>query len=286
MTYHILYFRLQLIYTCLFSFNPIGLKQPREWTEESFYITASLFCWEASLGSTALQKPLPAATPSAKPAIALIIDDIGPNIYRARQFLELNIPLTFSILPRYAHSEGLAFELHDAGHDIMLHQPMEPYDSEANPGPGALYVGDSLHKIFRVLEENLSATPFAIGLNNHMGSRFTACQKEIQETLVIIKQKGLFFVDSRTSSNSKGYDIAKQLQMPAACRNIFLDNELNELAILYQLNKLADYAIQHGRAIGIGHPFPETARAIRLFLNVLKNSNITLTRVSDLLFPA
>jgi hypothetical protein len=163
---------------------------------------------------------------------------------------------------------------------------MEPYASEANPGPGALYVGDSLHKIFRVLEENISAIPFAIGLNNHMGSRFTACQKEIQETLVIIKQKGLFFVDSRTSSSSKGYQIAKQLQMPAACRNIFLDNELNELAILYQLNKLADYAIQHGRAIGIGHPFPETARAIRLFLNVLKNSNLTLTRVSDLLLPA
>ena len=74
--------------------------------------------------------------------------------------------------------------------------------------------------------------------------------------------------------------------MPAACRNIFLDNELNELAILYQLNKLADHAIQYGHAIGIGHPFPETARAIRLFLNVLKNSNITLVHISDLLFPA
>ena len=243
------------------------------------YLLASI------LGFNSFTKAFASSSPFAKPAITLIIDDIGPNIYRARQFLELNIPLTFSILPRYAHSEGLAFEVHDAGHDIMLHQPMEPYASEANPGPGALYVGDSLHKIFRVLEENLSAVPFVIGLNNHMGSRFTACQKEIQETLVIIKQKGLFFVDSRTSSNSKGYHIARQLQMPAACRNIFLDNELNELAILYQLNKLADHANQHGRAIGIGHPFPETARAIRLFLNVLKNSNITLARISDIVFP-
>jgi hypothetical protein len=238
------------------------------------------------LGFNIFTKAFASSSSNTKPAIALIIDDIGPNIYRARQFLELNIPLTFSILPRYAHSETLAFELHEAGHDIMLHQPMEPYASEANPGPGALYVGDSLHKIFRVLEENLSAVPFAIGLNNHMGSRFTACQKEIQETLVIIKQKGLFFVDSRTSSNSKGYHIARQLRMPAACRNIFLDNDLNELAILYQLKKLAEHANQYGHAIGIGHPFPETARAIRLFMNVLKNSNITLAPISDLLFPA
>jgi len=244
------------------------------------FLLGSLF------GFNSFTKAFASSSSFAKPAIALIIDDIGPNIYRARQFLELNIPLTFSILPLYPHSEELAFEVHDAGHDIMLHQPMEPYASEANPGPGALYVGDGLHKIFRVLEENLSAVPFAIGLNNHMGSRFTACQREMRETLELIKQKGLFFVDSRTSPNSKGYHIAKQLPMPAACRDIFLDNELNELAILYQLNKLADHANKYGHAIGIGHPFPETARAIRLFLSIFKNSNITLVHISDLLFPA
>ncbi len=144
-----------------------------------FLHNSASFFLGSLLGVNSFTKAFAGSSSFSKPAIALIIDDIGPNIYRARQFLELNIPLTFSILPRYAHSEGLAFEVHDAGHDIMLHQPMEPYASEANPGPGALYVGDSLHKIFRVLEENLSAVPFAIGLNNHMGSRFTACQKEI-----------------------------------------------------------------------------------------------------------
>ena len=252
----------------------------------NFLHNSASFLLGSLIGFNSFTKAFASSTSVTKPAIALIIDDIGPNISRARQFLELNIPLTFSILPRYAHSENLAFEIHDAGQDIMLHQPMEPYASEANPGPGALYVGDSLHKIFRVLEENISAIPFAVGLNNHMGSRFTACQKEIQETLAIIKQKGLFFVDSLTSSNSKGYHIAKQLQMPAACRNIFLDNTLNELAILYQLKKLADHASKYGHAIGIGHPFPETARAIRLFLNILNNSNLTLTRISDLIFPA
>jgi uncharacterized protein len=251
-----------------------------------FLYNSAAFLLGSLFGLNSFTRAFAGSSSLAKPAIALIIDDIGPNIYKARQFLELNIPLTFSILPLYPHSEELAFEVHDVGHDIMLHQPMEPYDSEANPGPGALYAGDGMHRILRVLEENLSAVPFAIGLNNHMGSRFTACQREIQDTLELIKQKGLFFVDSLTSPNSKGYNTAKQLQIPSACRNIFLDNELNELAILYQLNKLAAHANQYGHAIGIGHPFPETARALRLFLSVLKNSNITLVHISDLLFPA
>jgi polysaccharide deacetylase 2 family uncharacterized protein YibQ len=251
-----------------------------------FLHNSATFLLGSILGFNSFTKSFASSNPVTKPSIALIIDDIGPNIYRARQLLELNIPLTFSILPHYPHSEELAFEAHDADHDVMLHQPMEPYAAEANPGPGALYVGDSLHQIFRVLEENISAVPFAIGLNNHMGSRFTASQKEIRETLELIKQRGLFFVDSLTSHNSKGYQIAKQLQMSAACRNIFLDNDLNELAILYQLKNLAYHANRHGPAIGIGHPFPETARSIRLFLKVLKNSNITLVHISDILFPA
>ncbi|MCX5894576.1 MAG: divergent polysaccharide deacetylase family protein [Proteobacteria bacterium] len=221
-----------------------------------------------------------------KPCIALIIDDIGPSPGRARQFLELNIPITFAVLPRYPNSEDLAVEIHERGHEIMLHQPMEPYDSGIDPGPGALYVGDGLDRILRVIEGNIPSVQFATGVNNHMGSKFTSCQKEMQHTLEIIKERGLFFVDSLTSANSKGYDTAKKLNMPAACRNIFLDNHLNELAIIYQLKKLAEHAIKYGHAIGIGHPHPETVRAIRLFLKGFKSSNINLVHISDLLFPA
>ncbi len=134
------------------------------------------------------------------------------------------------------------------------------------------------------MEENISSIPHAKGVNNHMGSRFTASQKEIHDTLEIIKERGLFFVDSLTCGNSKGYDTAKQLNMPAAYRNIFLDNQVNELAILYQLKKLNDYAIQYGHAIGIGHPHPETARAIGLFLKAIKNTSINLVPISSFMF--
>jgi polysaccharide deacetylase 2 family uncharacterized protein YibQ len=248
-----------------------------------FLHTSASFLLGSLFGFNRLS-PAFACNDCSNSSIALIIDDIGPCANKARQFLDLNIPLTFSILPRDPKSEELAHEIHAKGHEIMLHQPMEPYDSWLNPGPGALYVGDELDKILNVMEENISSIPHAKGVNNHMGSRFTASQKDMQDTLEIIKERGLFFVDSLTCGNSKGYDTAKRLNMPAAYRNIFLDNQINELAILYQLKKLNDHAIQYGHAIGIGHPHPETARAIGLFLRAIKNSSINLVPISSFVF--
>lgn len=220
---------------------------------------------------------------SFQPLIALIIDDIGYSASRARNFLKLNIPITFSVLPRLTNSHILAAEIHNKGHEIMLHQPMEPYNSHLDPGPGALFVGYKPCTITRIMEENISIAPYATGVNNHMGSRFTSCGKEISETLRVISNKDLFFIDSLTSGRSVAYKTAKKLQMPAACRNIFLDNHLEDNYILHQLHKLQIHAKIHGHAIGIGHPFPETARAIRRFISNYKHSSVSFVHVSDLL---
>lgn len=219
-------------------------------------------------------------THSLKPRIALIIDDIGLSLSHARRFLELKIPITFSILPWLAHSSDLALEIHSQGHEIMLHQPMEPYDSSINPGPGALYVGDNSERITRILEENILSLPSAVGLNNHMGSRFTECRNQMNQALNVANKKGLFFIDSLTTNHSIGYNTAKTLHMFAASRDIFLDNRQDESAILLQLKKLKRHAIKHGRAIGIGHPFPETANAIREFVKGFEGTNFSAVHIS------
>lgn len=218
-----------------------------------------------------------------KPRIALIIDDIGFSFYRTRLFLDLKVPVTYSILPRLAHSRDLAYEIHDKGHEIMLHQPMEPLSSHIDPGPGALYVGYGDMRIADIMEENIGNMPFAAGVNNHMGSKFTECPREIKEALKVVQKKDLFFVDSLTSSRSMGYKTARGLHMPAACRNIFLDNIPNEADILVQLDKLKRHAQKYGRAIGIGHPFPETAAAIGHFLDNIKDSGISPVYVSKVM---
>lgn len=222
-------------------------------------------------------------SPLLRPKIALIIDDIGGSLPRARQFLRLNIPLTFSILPRVTYSRDLALEISDHGHDVMLHQPMQPYNSSLDPGPGALYEGDAPSRISGIIEENISEVPLAIGVNNHMGSRFTECQREIHETLRVIKDNGLFFIDSRTSNNSKAFITARRLRLSTDRRNVFLDTTRDESAILFRLHQLKQCARRYGHAIGIGHPFPETARAIEYFLRDLEASGISLVHISRIM---
>jgi hypothetical protein len=219
-----------------------------------------------------------------QPRIALIIDDIGYSLSHARQFLNLGIPITFAILPRLVYSYELALEIHDNGHEILLHQPMEPYNVESfDPGPGALYVGDGPDRIKRIIEKNISGVPYAAGVNNHMGSRFTETYKEIREALKFVRENGLFFVDSLTSSHSMAYRTAKKLHMPATGRNIFLDNLHDESAIYRQLNKLKRHSKKYGQAVGIGHPFPETVQSISRFVKNIKGSDISWVHVSNVL---
>ena len=220
----------------------------------------------------------------SKPTIALIIDDIGYSFTRARQFLELDVPITFSILPRLPKSHRLAMEIHSAGHEIMLHQPMEPHSPRIDPGPGALHVGDRPDAIVKTMEYNISEMFLAVGVNNHMGSRFTECCSGMNEALGVVKERGLFFVDSLTSSHSQAYNVARGLGMVTARRNVCVDYMSGESVALSQLRRLQTQAMKDGHAVGIGHPFPATARAVKHFLRHVKHDDVSMVHVSDVLF--
>ncbi len=221
---------------------------------------------------------------SVWPRIALIIDDIGYSRSKARQFCRFGIPITFSVLPRLPYSAALASEIYGRGQEIMLHQPMEPYNAAFDPGPGALYIGYRLEQIVRIISENIAQVPFITGVNNHMGSRFTSSQKEIGGALRAIRHQRLFFIDSVTSGRSKAYQTARRLRMAAARRDVFLDNQQNESRIMSQLLKLKECALKYGNAIGIGHPHPETARALGQFLEYVDQTDVSFVHVSRILY--
>ena len=219
------------------------------------------------------------------PRIALIIDDIGYSVPRAQAFLSLKMPMTFSILPQLRHSKDLAEEITGKGHEVMLHQPMEPYGSESHPGPGAVYISYGNRKIEETIAENLSQIPQATGVNNHMGSKFTSCSTKVAPALEIIKKKDLFFVDSLTSRHSQAYKMARQLNMRTAPRNVFLDHAPDIRAVRRQLVHLKQHALKHGAAIGIGHPHLSTLTALRKFKQELDDTapRVELVSISDLL---
>lgn len=196
------------------------------------------------------------------PRIAIIIDDMGYHRQIGEDLLGLDLNLTFSFLPHApftAEQESLAWQ---QGHDILVHMPMEPKDSQWDPGPGTLYLDNSSSELSMTIRENLESVPHAIGANNHMGSSFTADRLAMHLFLGQLRKEGLFFVDSLTTPESIGAAEANEMGIKAGSRQVFLDNVQNEDNICRQLKKLIAYARRHGSAIGIGHPNRATFLAL------------------------
>ena len=251
----------------------------------TFLLNSTSILFGSLLGQGGLSRAFAFSDGEEKPLphIALIIDDIGFSRSLAGKFLDLQVPITYAILPKLDRSRDLAEEIHAKGHEIMLHQPMEAHNNKINPGPGALYVGYEAERIAKVVRENIAGVPFALGINNHMGSRLTECRAEMNEVLNVVENQSLFFVDSLTSSRSIAYQEASRRRIPSAFRNIFLDNFRSEAYIVNQLRILEKEAFKYGRAVGIGHPFPETARAISRVLSEPGNISDYLVHISTIL---
>jgi polysaccharide deacetylase 2 family uncharacterized protein YibQ len=219
-----------------------------------------------------------------RPRVAILIDDLGYDNRLARSFLALEEPLSFAVLPHATFSKSIARQVHEAGRDLLLHLPMEPKGyPEVNAGEGVLLVTMSDGLLLETLRETLAALPAAVGVNNHMGSRFSEDEDKMRVVLAEIKERGLFFVDSRTSAVSKGYSLAVQMGIPAAERDVFLDNIQSPQAIGSELRRLARLARLKGRAIGIAHPHEATLEVLREALPQLRQEGIELVPVSQVL---
>ncbi len=216
------------------------------------------------------------------PRVAIIIDDLGYDLAMARAFASLDIPVTLSVLPMAPFTGDIARVAGRSGHELMLHLPMEPKGyPELNPGPGALLNSMEPEEIRRLVLRHLNEVPAATGVNNHMGSSFTEKDEKVAVFLEEIRKRGLFFVDSRTSAGSVAYSLARKMGVPSACRSVFLDNEQSSKDIGIQMERLLGVAKQHGEAVGIAHPFPETLTALKSEAGRLKGQ-VELVPVSEL----
>ena len=205
---------------------------------------------------------MPAA---AKPMMAIVIDDCGRSKKEVARLVEIGIPLTFSILPYQRYTTFLNKSLTRAGFDTLLHQPMEPHKADNYAlGKGALRVKMKRKEIEKILLENLSQTPLAKGVNNHMGSLFTekpALMKIVFETL---RKKDLFFLDSATSRKSACLEVARKMGFPCLRNSLFIDNADNLEDIKREILIGARIAQKKGTAIVIGHSTRKfTAEALR-----------------------
>ena len=220
-----------------------------------------------------------------KPRIAFIIDDVGSYDIGALELKKLNIPVTASILPDSPNAYEEARWVRQYGLQAMIHLPMQPKD-----GNGQTYNQDktvtlysSDDEIKRLIQRAKRVVPNAIGVNNHQGSLATANTGLMTRTLKIIKEEGLFFVDSRTIGNTVAFDVAKRLGMRATYKDVFLDHVKSYPHSISQIRRMVEIALQKGKAIAIGHPNATTLRAIRDSIQFIRAKGVEIVYVSELL---
>ena len=217
----------------------------------------------------------------AQPArIAIVIDDIG---YRYTDKYALSLPgaITYSILPHTPYGKTIAVKANANHKDVMLHIPMEAENGK-KLGPGALTSTMDQEQILASLNLSLAEVPFAIGINNHMGSHLTQLNEPMTWTMNFLKQHHLLFLDSKTTQHSKAGKIAKLMGVPTKSRHVFLDNQLTDSYITKQFQSLIRHAKSQKTAIAIAHPHPETIQALKRLIPTLAQNNIELVPLSTL----
>ncbi|WP_286233858.1 divergent polysaccharide deacetylase family protein [Thalassotalea sediminis] len=213
--------------------------------------------------------------------VAIIIDDIG---YRKTDIQTLELPgnITYAVLPHTPFGKHIAQLAFQAKNDVIIHVPMES-TSGKKLGPGGLTAQMDETEIRHALTLALEEIPFAVGINNHMGSKLTTLYSPMAWTMRFLKEKDLIFIDSVTTRNSKARRLAKQFSVPNLSRRVFLDNQLDQAYIKQQFDELIYHAKRNKSVVAIAHPHPETIKALKSFIPELKKHNIDLVKISALL---
>jgi polysaccharide deacetylase 2 family uncharacterized protein YibQ len=210
------------------------------------------------------------------PMLAIIVDDLGYDRAPADALLALSFPLTVSVLPHLPYSSEIAEEAHRRGDQVMLHLPMASTGDVAKPEAIELIPGMNPQEVAQALAAMLETVPHAAGVNNHQGSLATTDARLMDELMPELRRRGLFFIDSRTTTESVAYDAAERAGVRAAFRRVFLDDTPTREAVLQQLELAARDAQRYGWAVAIGHPHPGTLVALEEGLPRLEARGIRL----------
>ena len=241
-----------------------------------------IFPDEATVPSESLPRPAPAPLKKPLTRMAIIIDDLGYQMKLAEKFINLDAVLTFSVLPHSPYQKHIVKLAKAKGLEVMLHLPMEPLEyPDIYSGPGTLLTSMTPDELIEQLNANLESVPYVSGVNNHMGSKMTTNADQMYQIFTVLKKRGLFFIDSRTTAESVGRPSARLFQVPFAERDVFIDHIQEADLIKKQIQCLIRIAHEKGYAIGIAHPYPLTYDLLFQELPKLKQE-VQLVSASEL----
>lgn len=215
-----------------------------------------------------------------KPMIAIVIDDMGLDRAHSVRATKLAAGVTLSYLPYSSSIIQQTDEARKNGHELMLHLPMQPERKTADPGPGYLGVGMSPLALHERVTKNLAAFSGYVGVNNHMGSKFTKDRDGLGIVMAALAEKDLMFLDSRTAPGSVAEKIAREHGLKSTHRDVFLDDDVAPAAVAKSLLQVEQVARRAGAAIAIGHPKDVTLAALEKWLPTLESKGFELVPVS------
>jgi uncharacterized protein len=226
----------------------------------------------------------PLHSQQAKPGgarLAIILDDLGVDRAAADATFALPYHLTISVLPDRPHSADIAEEAHRRGYQVMLHLPMESVGNQ-KPESRELRPGMSAREVTALVNQFLQDVPNVVGVNNHQGSQSTADGPLMEALMPVLRDRGLFYIDSRTTAATVAYDTARRLGVHSAFRNVpFLDDVAEVAAVRKQLQLALRGAREKGEAVAIGHPHPATLKALSEVLPQAKGQGVQLVFASE-----
>lgn len=221
------------------------------------------------------------AAPAFAGKLSIVIDDFGYRPQTENQVLALPATVSVAVLPNAPHAREMATKAHGLGHEVLIHLPMAPLSKQPLE-KDTLRPDMSSAEIERIIREAYGKVPYAVGLNNHMGSAMTSSLFGMQKVMQALERYNLYFLDSVTIGNSQAMRAAQGTGVKVIKRKVFLDDTQNEADIRVQFNRAIALARRNGSAIAIGHPHPTTVRVLQQMVYSLP-SDITLVRPSSLL---
>lgn len=232
------------------------------------FMSASTFVWASEAGAR----------------IAVVIDDLGNQRHAGERAIGLPGPVALAFLPHTPHTSRQAKMAHAAGKEVLLHLPMQAAQSGDDLGPGALILDQTREQFARTLNGSLDSVPYATGINNHMGSLLTRHPGAMAWLMEELKRReDFFFLDSFTTHRSVALQLAREENVPALKRDVFLDRVATLPAIQREFQRVKDLARRRGFAVAIGHPHPTTLEFLERSLPELPAQGFRLSTIGALL---
>jgi uncharacterized protein len=228
----------------------------------------------------------PAPSPAkGRPRIALVIGGLGLNDQATtRAITKLPGEVSLAFAPYGVNLKAQAAKAREAGHEILLQMPMEPFDyAQNNPGPQTLTTDAGGARNLERLHWALARAPGFVGIENFLGARFTADEAALSPVLKDLAERGLIFVDDGSSARSITAIVGPSLNLAVRRADIVIDAAPDGAKIDEALQRLETLARENGLATASGSALPVTLEHLSRWSESLGGRGIDLVPVTSTL---